>query len=65
MQLIVWCDQSDVIVRKYCKIPKISPRAFGGAYIQRGLSTEGNLHFQINWASLIAGSKFPILLCII
>ena len=25
---------------------------FGGAYIQRGLCTEGNLCFKINWASL-------------
>ena len=24
---------------------------------------EGNLHFQIDWASLIAGSIFTILLC--
>ena len=26
---------------------------FGASYIQRGLSTEGNLHFKIDWASLI------------
>ena len=59
---------------KYCKIPKISPGAyslyfskalfegfiFGGSYMQRGLSTEGNLHLKINWASLIVGSKFTI-----
>ena len=47
----------------YRKIPKISPRAyifqrpfegliFGGAYIGRGLSTEGNLRFKIDCASL-------------
>ena len=36
---------------------------FGGAYIQRGLSTEGNLHFKIDWASLIVGSELPFLLC--
>ena len=49
------------------KIPKISPGAyifegliFGGAYIQRGLSMEGNLHFKIDWASLIVGRKFTI-----
>ena len=60
-------------VLKYCKIPKISPRAyiifskalfegliFGGAYIQRGLSREGNLGFKIEWASLIFGSKFTV-----
>ena len=44
---------------RYCKIPKIRP----GAYIfqrpfLRGLSTEGNLCFKIDWASLIVGSKF-------
>ena len=31
---------------------------FGGAYIRRDLSTEGNLCFKIDWASLIVGSKF-------
>ena len=29
---------------------------FGGAYIRRGLSTEGNLRFKIG----IVGSKFPV-----
>ena len=33
---------------------------FGGAYIWRGLSTEENLRFQIDWASLIVGSKFTV-----
>ena len=33
---------------------------FGGAYIRRGLSTEGNLRFEIDWASLIVGSKFTV-----
>ena len=46
---------------KYRKIPKISP----GAYIfqrpfLRGLCTEGNLRFKIDWASLIVGSKFTV-----
>ena len=46
---------------KYRKIPKISP----GAYIfqrlfLRGLSTEGNLRFKIDWASLIVGSTFTV-----
>ena len=36
---------------------------FGGAYIQRGLSTEANLHFKIGWASLILGKKFTVFLC--
>ena len=47
----------------YHKIPKISPGAcfskalfegliFGGAYIQRVLCMEGNMHFKINWANL-------------
>ena len=33
---------------------------FGRAYIRRGLSTEGNLRFKIDWASLIFGSKFTV-----
>ena len=33
---------------------------FGGGYIWRGISTEGNLHFKINCVSLIVGSKFTI-----
>ena len=35
---------------------------FGWAYIKfwRGLSTEGNLCFKIDWASLIVGSKFTV-----
>ena len=33
---------------------------FAGAYIQRGLSTEGNLPFKIDWASLIVESKFTV-----
>ena len=45
----------------YSKIPKISP----GAYIfqrpfLRGLSTETNLCFKIDWAGLIVGSKSTI-----
>ena len=31
-----------------------------GVYFWRGLSTEGNLRFKIDWASLIVGSKFTI-----
>ena len=33
---------------------------FGGAYIRRGLCTEGNLRFKMNWASLILGRKFTV-----
>ena len=33
---------------------------FWGAYIQRGLSTEGSLRFEIDWASLLVGSKFSV-----
>ena len=33
---------------------------FWGAYIRRGLFTEGNLRFKINWASHIVGSKFTV-----
>ena len=31
-----------------------------GAYIRWGLSTEGNLRFKIDRASLIVGSKFTV-----
>ena len=50
----------------YRKIPKISPgayifqRPFLGAYFWRGLSTEGNLRFKIDWATLIVGRKFAV-----
>ena len=33
---------------------------FGGAYIRRGLSTEGNLRFKTDWASLKVGTKFAV-----
>ena len=33
---------------------------FGGAYIRRGLSTEGNLRFKIDRAKVIVGSKFTV-----
>ena len=33
---------------------------FGGAYIWRGLSKEGNLRFKIDQASLIVGGKFAV-----
>ena len=33
---------------------------FGGAYIQTGLSTEGNLRFKLDWASLVVGRKFTV-----
>ena len=36
---------------------------FGGAYIRRGLSKEGNLRFKIDWASLIVGRKSTVFLC--
>ena len=57
----------------YRKIPKISPGVyifqrpfmrgfnnFGGAYVRRGLNTEGNLRFKIDCASVIVGRKFSI-----
>ena len=33
---------------------------FGGACFWRDLSTEGNLRFKIDWASLIVASKFTV-----
>ena len=38
---------------------------FGGVYIRRGLCSQGNLRFKIDWASLILGRKFTVLLCFI
>ena len=54
-----------IFLGRFLKIPKIGP----GAYIfqrlfLRGLSTEGNLRFKIDWASLIVGRKLPFLLCL-
>ena len=61
-----------VCVMTYRKIPKISPGAyifskalfggpiFGEAYIRRSLSTEGNLRFKLERASLIVGSEFTV-----
>ena len=59
--------------KRYRKIPKISPgdyifqRPFlrclileGLVNVWRGLSTEGNLRFKIDWASLIVGRKFAV-----
>ena len=59
--------------QKYRKIPKISPGAyifqkpFLRAYFYRGLysgggglSTEGNLRFKLERASLIVGSEFTV-----
>ena len=36
---------------------------FGRAYIRRGLGTEGNLRFTIDWASLWWKRNLPFLLC--
>ena len=38
-----------------------SSRVLRGLFLEgRGLSTEGNLRFKIDWASLIFGSKFTV-----
>ena len=53
-------------LRYTVKFREISPGAyifkgpFGGAYFWRGLSTDGNLRFKIDWASRIVGSKFTV-----
>ena len=59
----------------YRKIPKISPGAsifprpfsrglfLEGPIIRRGLSTEGNLRFKIDWASLELEGNLPFWLC--
>ena len=55
------------MVQRYRKISKISPGAYifqrpflRDLFFLRGLSTERNLRFKIDWASLIVGSKFPV-----
>ena len=69
--LISRCSPCALCYLDYRKIPKISPGVyflkalfegpiFGGAYIRRGSSTEGNLRFKIDWASLIVRSKFTV-----
>ena len=51
---------------KYRKIPKIScgliffKALFEGLIFRRGLTMEENLHFKIDWASLIVGRKFTV-----
>ena len=72
---IVKSDSSPYPILRYRKIPKIGPGAyifqrpflrglflegliFGGA-----LSTEGNLRFKIDWASLTVGGKFTVFVC--
>ena len=35
----------------------------GGAYIRRGLSTEGNVGFKIDWAILELEGNLPFWLC--
>ena len=50
-----------MVCEKYHKIPTISPGAyFFQRPFLRGLSREGNLRFEIDWVSLIVGSKFTI-----
>ena len=48
----------------YCKILKISPGPFiFSRPFLRGLCTEGNLRFKIDWASLKWEGNLPFLLC--
>ena len=45
----------------YRKIPKISAGAYSFQRpLFRGLSTDGNLRFKIDWASPIVGRKFTV-----
>ena len=45
----------------YRKIPKITLVAYiFQRPFSRGLSTEGNLRFRIDWANLIVGSEFTV-----
>ena len=63
---------SIIVISRYRKIPKISAEAYifqrpvlrglflVGLIFRRGLSTEGNLRFKIDWASLIVAGKFTV-----
>ena len=64
-------NQSRKVPTEYRKIPKKSPGAYTfqrpfltGLFLEeliwRGLSTEGNLRFKIDWASLIVEGKFTV-----
>ena len=44
----------------YFSKPPFEGLIFGGAYIRRGLSREGNLRFKIDWASLTVGMKITV-----
>ena len=60
------------VIYSYRKIPKISRGAYifqrpflrglflEGLIFRRGVSTEGNLRFKIDWVSLIFGIKFTV-----
>ena len=58
------------VFNTYRKSPKISSEAyifqrpFWGAYLWRGLCTEGNSRFKIDWVSVIFGKKFTVFLCL-
>ena len=55
--------QNTVKFRKYAPGLIFFKGPFWEAYFWRGLSTEGNLRFKIDRASLIVGSNLPFLLC--
>ena len=44
----------------YFSKPFLKGFIFGGAGIRRGLWTEGNLRFKIDWVSLVLGKKFTV-----
>ena len=54
----IWLSSHTVKFRKLAPGLIFFKGPFWGAYFWRGLSTEGNLCLKIDWASLIAGSKF-------
>ena len=70
------CEQSAKPAISYRKIPKISPGAYTfqrpfleGLFFWRGLYSEGLIYggkfaFQNDWAGLIVGRKFTVLLCV-
>ena len=55
--------QNTVKFRKYAPMLIFVKGPFWGAYFWRGLCTEGNLRFKIDWASRIVEVNLPFLLC--
>ena len=59
---VIWFNLHTVKFREKAPGLTFFKGPFWEAYFWRGLSTEGNLGFKMDWASLIVGSTLPFLL---